>query len=534
MAHNAINMARWRSVMAMRAFVKDVAHFNITGQNTQRAITARNQFNNIERYFTENQSLGQKLWLSLFGNGGFFSNETYHDPGNVFQIHVEELLGLIQTVLTNNLICQGQLQARINDSQGGNGITAQQFQDGGPAAGLQQGQSYEISKEACFQAIESIREKNLTFLDFIGDGIGAAEQANRSIEEVLYFNSADISPFTAILDRLLNEEQQIVNARDAQVLRETLNSWMMFFEIPIQQRLDLFGAILTQNITSEQVMTTLQDRIRGYAMNSRTILNHNGFNGAQVIPLIIDGINPYQEAWGLMQQAAAAGIMRGDDPGVGDDDDADKPLRPKTALYCTLISFLTSGPSITVRLNLLKKHFADLASSTKDGEGFDEIGDADNPVQAPPAAVAKFRSFKRHMVRINTLPQSQLHITPANHFRKNLSECFETMFPSIIEGNVDATLAQRITALESVEDPDYIQPDSDNAESSEDSSDGSGMDQDYGGGRRKRRKRTRRKRKRKKSRRKRKKTRRKRKKTRRKRKKTKSRRKKRRKTRKKN
>ena len=124
------------------------------------------------------------------------------------------------------------------------------------------------------------------------------------------------------------------------------------------------------------------------------------------------------------------------------------------------------------------------------------------------------------MVRINALPQALLNDTniPVNHFRKNLSMCFETMFPSIIPNNPNATLAERITALGLIEDEDYIQPNWANAESSEesseDSSDGSGMDNDYGGGRRKRRKRTRRKRTRRK--RKRKKTRRKRKKTRRK------------------
>tara|TARA_B110000908_G_C10252669_1_gene453183 strand:- start:60 stop:1634 length:1575 start_codon:yes stop_codon:yes gene_type:complete len=505
MAHNAVNRAKWRSVMALQSFVNDVTHFNINGQNILAATNARNQFMNIERYFRENLTLGERLRESLFGDGGFFSNHGYQDPGAEYQRHVTELLELIQTVLYNNGICQQQLQARINDV-----ITVAQFEDGGEG-GLQQGQSYEISKEACFQAIESIREKNLEFLNFIGEDVGAAAQAHRSIEEVLYFNSADISPFTAILDRLLNEQQQIVNAEHAQVLRNTLNDWMMFFELPVQQRLDLFGNILSQNITSEQVMTALQDRIRGYAMNSRTILNHNGFNGAQVIPLIIDGINPYQEAWGLMQQAATAGIMRGDDPGVGEDNDPNQALRPKTALYCSLISFLTSGPSITVRLKLLKKHFVDLASSTQNGVGFVRIGDLDNPVQAPPAAVAKFRSFKRHMVRINALPQSQLQKTPANHFRKNLSECFETMFPSIIEGDAGASLAQRITALEQIEDPDWNPADfgSDNAGSSDDSSDGSGMDQDYGGGRlkRTRRKRRKKRKKRKKTRRKRKKTR---------------------------
>jgi len=528
MAENAINRARWRSVMAMRSFVTDVAHFNINPQNTLRAINARNQFTNIERYFTENQSLGQRLWESLFGDGGFFSNHGYQDIGDVYRTHVEGLLNLIQTVLTNNAICRQQLQARIDDSNGGNGITAQQFNSGGVDAGLQQGQSYVNSRDTCFQAIESIREKNLTFLDFTGDGVSAAEQAHRSIEEVLYFNSADISPFTAILDRLLTEEDIITKANHAQTLRDTINSWMMFFEIPIQRRLDLFAAILTQDINSDQVITALQDNIRGYAMNSRTILNNpqTGLNSAAVINLTIDGINPYHEAWELMKKAIQDGIMNPTDPGVAEDfNNPDQPLRPKTALYCSLICFLTSGPSITVRRTLLRSHFKGLRDSTNGG-AFVHIVDENTPIQAPQAAVARFGRFKRHMVRITSLPQSLLNVTPANHFRKNLSECFETMFPSIIEGDPNSTLVQRITALESIEDPDFDPADF--SQNNAESSDGSSSGEDYGGGRRKRRKKTRRKRKRKH-----KKTRRKRRKTRKKRKKTKRRRKKRRKTRRK-
>ena len=514
MADNAINRARWRSVMAMHSFVTAVTDFNINGQSIQRATTAKNQFMNIERYFNENQSLGKRLLDALFGNGGFFSNHGYQDTGHVYRTHVEELLGLIQTVLTHNDICRQQLQARIDHSQGGIGISAQEFNSG----------PYENSKNLCFQAIETIAEKNLKFLDYIGDGVGAEAQASRSIEEVLYFNSADISPFTAILDRLLTEEDIITKANHAQTLRDTLNSWMMFFEIPISERLDLFGNILTQDINSNQVIATLQDNIIGYAMNSRTILNNpqTGLNTAQVEELTKDGINPYREAWRLMGEAAVAGTMRSDDPGIGGDNDPNQPLRPKTALYCTLISFLTSGPSIAVRLRLLEKHFAELLSSR--GNGFVRVGDGDNPVQAPPAAVARYARFKKHMVRINALPQALLNDPniPVNHFRRNLSMCFETMFPSIIEGG-SANFDERKEALEQFEDPDYVQPNGANAwESSEEESDGggSGMDvegPDYGGGRR-RRKRTRikKKRKRKKTKRKRKKTRRKRKKTRRK------------------
>lgn len=515
MAHNAINRARWRSVMAMQSFVTDVAHFNINPQNVLQAVNARNQFMNIERYFNENQSLGTKLWQSLFGNGGFFSNETFNDPGNEFQKHIDELREQIQIVIDNNAICLRQLQARINDSQGEDGITAQQFNSGGVAAGLQQWQSYAISKEACFDAIESIRAINLDFLDYIGDNVAAAAQESRSIEEVLYFNSADISPFTAILHRLLNDERQIVNAEHAQNLRDTLNSWMMFFEIPISHRLDLFGTILSNplGINSEQVIAELQNKIRGFAMNSRTILNHNGFNGANVTPLVIDGINPYHEAWGLMQQAIEDGIMNPTDPDPDtDENDINQTLRPKTALYCTLISFLTSGSSIAVRLRLLRRHFAELVSSTAGGV-FVHIVDGNTPVQAPQEAVARFTRFKKHMVRINALPKALLNVTPANHFRKNLSECFETMFPSVIPGGPLASLAQRITALEQIEDPDFDPTDfsQNNAESSDGSSDESSsdsdinMDMDMGGGRRKKRKRTRRKKKRRKTRRKRKK-----------------------------
>jgi len=520
MAHNAINRARWRSVMAMQSFVTEVAHFNINGQNLLQAVNARNQFMNIERYFNENQSLGTKLWQSLFGPGGFFSNETFNDPGNEFQIHIDKLREQIQIVIDNNAICLRQLQLRIDNNRDANtGITAQQFNDGG-AGGLEQGQSYKISYDACFLAIETIAEKNLEFLDYIGDGVGAAAQASRSIEEVLYFNSADISPFTAILHRLLNDQRQIVNAQQAQGLRDTLNSWMMFFEIPISHRLELFGNILSNpnGINSADVIEELQRKIRGYAMNSRIIIDNNEFNGAAVTPLVIDGINPYQEAWRLIEKAMADGIMRSDDPGVEEDfDDPTQPLRPKTALYCTLISFLTSGPSITVRLRLLNKHFEELLSSTAGSVNGDPvfvpIGGGDNPVRAPQAAVVRFAKFKKHMVRINALPQAALEDQniPANHFRKNLSRCFETMFPSIIQGgNVHANLAQRITALEGVEDADYVQPNWANAwESSEEESDGgssdsggSGMDVEVEGGRRKRRKRTRRRKKRKKTRRK--------------------------------
>jgi hypothetical protein len=515
MANNALNRARWRSVMAMQSFVTDVAQFNINPQNVLQAVNARNQFMNIERYFNENKSLGTKLWESLFGNGGFFSNQTFNDPGNEFQIHIEKLREQINIVIINNAICRQQLQLRIDNNNDPNtGISAQQFHDGG-AGGLQQGQSYAISKEACFDAIESIRAINLDFLDYIGDNVAAAAQASRSIEEVLYFNSADISPFTAILHRLLNDQRQIVNAEHAQNLRDTLNSWMMFFEIPISDRLDLFGTILSNplGIDSDQVIAELQDKIRGFAMNSRTILNHNGFNGANVIPLVIDGINPYQHAWRLMGEAVANGIMRSDDPGVPEDfDNPNQPLRPKTALYCTLISFLTSGPSIVVRLRLLEKHFAELVSSTQNGNGFVPIGGGDNPVQLPAAAVSRFARFKKHMVRINALSRAALNDPniPVNHFRKNLSMCFETMFPSIIEGgNANATFEERKEALEQVEDPDYVQPLWADAESSEEESDGSsgesggsGMDveseeEKYGGGRRKKRKKTRRKRKRK-------------------------------------
>ena len=491
MAHNAINRARWRSVMAMQSFVNDVTHFNITGHNTLRATTAINQFMNIERYFNENQSLGTKLWKSLFDEGGFFSNHGYQDPGDLYSTHVKELLDLIQTVLTNNAICRQQLQARIDDSQGRNGITEQQFSSG----------PYEKSKNLCFDAIEDIRAINLTFLDFANDNVGAAEQASRSIEEVLYFNSADISPFTAILDRLLTEENIITNANHAQNLRDTLNDWMMFFEIPIQQRLDLFGAILTHDINSDQVIATLQDNIRGYAMNSRTILNNpqTGLNTAEVMELTIDGINPYHEAWGLMQKAIQRGIMNPTDPDP--DTDETQTLRPKTALYCSLICFLTSGSSIAVRKTLLTRHFEELISSTQNGIGFVPIVDGNTPVQAPPAAVDRFARFKKHMVKITSLPQSLLSVTPANHFRKNLSECFETMFPSIIPGgNPNANLQERITTLEEFqyEEWDHTNFSQNNSESSDGSSDeSSDSDIDMGGGRRKRRKRTRRNRKRK-------------------------------------
>ena len=515
MANNALNRARWRSVMAMQSFVTDVAQFNINPQNVLQAVNARNQFMNIERYFNENKSLGTKLWESFFGKGGFFNRETFDDPGNEFQIHIEKLREQIDIVIINNAICRQQLQARIDNNNDPNtGISAQQFYDGG-AGGLQQGQSYAISKEACFQAIESIRAINLVFLDYIGDNVAAAEQESRSIEEVLYFNSADISPFTAILHRLLNDQREIVNAEHAQNLRDTLNSWMMFFEIPISHRLDLFGTILSNplDINSDIVIAELQGKIRGFAMNSRTILNHNGFNGANVIPLVIDGINPYQHAWRLMDEAVTDGIMRSDDPGVPEDfNDPNQPLRPKTALYCTLISFLTSGPSIAVRLRLLEKHFAELVSSTQNGNGFVPIGGGDNPVRLPAAAVSRFARFKKHMVRINALSRAALNDPniPVNHFRKNLSMCFETMFPSIIEGgNGDESFEERKEALEQVEDPNYVQPLWADAGSSEEESDGSsgesggsGMDveseeEKYGGGRRKKRKKTRRKRKRK-------------------------------------